>query len=148
MKPRILFFVLLLTMLEGLGNSQTRNHIDFILTKHVSDRNIHDATNTIQDYHITEYKIVTILLTQLYKKIISSQNISACIFSQSCSNYSQEAIRRHGIILGLLMTSDRLQRCHSRGLIYYQIDPKTKKAIDGWADALNYGTSVKVMHDN
>jgi putative membrane protein insertion efficiency factor len=35
-----------------------------------------------------------------------------CRFSPSCSDYSIEAVRRHGIRRGLVLTYDRLSRCN------------------------------------
>jgi uncharacterized protein len=35
-----------------------------------------------------------------------------CRFSPSCSDYSIEVVRRHGIRQGLLLTFDRLSRCN------------------------------------
>jgi putative membrane protein insertion efficiency factor len=35
-----------------------------------------------------------------------------CRFTPSCSDYSIEAVRRHGIHRGLVLTFDRLSRCN------------------------------------
>jgi putative membrane protein insertion efficiency factor len=35
-----------------------------------------------------------------------------CRFSPSCSEYSKEAVQRHGIQRGLILTFDRLSRCN------------------------------------
>jgi putative membrane protein insertion efficiency factor len=51
-----------------------------------------------------------ILLSKPYKAAI---NPGGCPFEPSCSAYGLAAIREHGLLRGLLMTSDRLQRCHA-----------------------------------
>lgn len=56
-----------------------------------------------------------------YQYFISSQDIPACLFTPSCSHFAEQALTRFGIIKGLLLTSDRLQRCHTfsdKGKIY------------------------------
>lgn len=47
---------------------------------------------------------------RVYQLLLSSQDVSLCNFSPSCSRFSGQAIRRAGLIKGILLTSDRLQR--------------------------------------
>jgi len=47
----------------------------------------------------------------LYDKWISPVDGDRCRMSPSCSHYSREALTKHGVLKGLLMTLDRLQRC-------------------------------------
>ena len=47
-----------------------------------------------------------------YQRLISSQDAPTCIFSPSCSRFGRAAIKRAGAMRGLLLTADRLQRCH------------------------------------
>jgi uncharacterized protein len=47
----------------------------------------------------------------VYRKIITSQDNSRCIFTPTCSQYMEEAVRLHGIS-GIIMGIDRLTRCH------------------------------------
>ncbi|MCF7940815.1 MAG: membrane protein insertion efficiency factor YidD [Spirochaetia bacterium] len=49
----------------------------------------------------------------LYRHIISPMIPSRCIYSPSCSEYSIEAIKRHGVLKGLILGSFRIGRCHS-----------------------------------
>ncbi|MFH1860191.1 MAG: membrane protein insertion efficiency factor YidD [bacterium] len=48
----------------------------------------------------------------IYQRIISPQQGGVCNFTPSCSQFSLQAIKKYGISKGILMTSDRLQRCH------------------------------------
>ncbi|MEO0075576.1 MAG: membrane protein insertion efficiency factor YidD, partial [candidate division WOR-3 bacterium] len=48
-----------------------------------------------------------------YKRIISPlQGQQICNFSPTCSEFARQSIRKYGLVLGTLMTSDRLQRCN------------------------------------
>ncbi len=47
----------------------------------------------------------------LYDKWISPVDGDRCRMRPSCSHYSREALTKHGVLKGMLMTLDRLQRC-------------------------------------
>ncbi len=67
----------------------------------------------------------------IYKELISSQDIDACVFNPSCSTYTMEAIKKRGVIKGLLEGLDRLMRCHYfTEKNYYSYDKKTMKYYD------------------
>ncbi len=57
-------------------------------------------------------KILPLGAIIIYQKIISPQAGGVCNFTPSCSGFGLEAIKKYGAIEGILMTSDRLQRCH------------------------------------
>ena len=57
-------------------------------------------------------KILPLGAIIIYQKIISPQAGGVCNFTPSCSGFGLEAIKKYGVIEGILMTSDRLQRCH------------------------------------
>ena len=65
-----------------------------------------------------------------YQLIISSQDTKSCIFTVSCSRFAQEAIKKFGAIYGILMISDRLQRCNALGKKFYQTDTENEFVID------------------
>jgi len=65
-----------------------------------------------------------------YKKFVSSQDINSCVFSPSCSTYSIQSIRKHGVILGTMETFDRLTRCNPLSPEKYEINQQTGKLID------------------
>jgi uncharacterized protein len=67
-----------------------------------------------------------------YKTFLSSQDQpDRCAFTPSCSEYGLYAVRRHGIIGGVIITFDRLSRCnnyaHKGG---YPVDEATGKYLD------------------
>lgn len=46
-----------------------------------------------------------------YKKHVSRVDGDRCPMYPSCSEYAAEAIRKHGLFMGWIMTTDRLMRC-------------------------------------
>lgn len=81
---------------------------------------------------ISEVKLVCLGLIRAYQLFISSQqnNLEICTFTPSCSRFGMSAIKKYGVFYGILMTSDRLQRCYGLNRKYYPIHPKTGKCYD------------------
>lgn len=50
----------------------------------------------------------------LYKGVLSSFGGRCCGYTPSCSTYTVEAVRKHGIIKGTIMGAMRIGRCSSR----------------------------------
>lgn len=46
-----------------------------------------------------------------YNKIISPVDGDRCNMHPTCSRYSSESVRKHGLLMGWIMTCDRLIRC-------------------------------------
>lgn len=62
------------------------------------------------------------MLTSIYKRLIKFYRAAVspwlgtrCRFHPSCSQYSIEAVEKHGLIRGLILTFKRLGRCHPWG---------------------------------
>ena len=51
-------------------------------------------------------------LLKTYKVFISPLLPSACRFYPTCSDYTREAIEKHGVLRGVGMGLRRLSRCH------------------------------------
>ena len=51
-------------------------------------------------------------LFRAWKRYISPSLPPACRFEPTCSEYAAEAIERHGVFKGSVMTLGRLLRCH------------------------------------
>ena len=49
----------------------------------------------------------------LFQKYISPVDGAKCNFYPSCSAYSRECINKWGLSRGIIMSADRLMRCHS-----------------------------------
>jgi uncharacterized protein len=63
-------------------------------------------------------------LFYFYKKFISSQDGSNCMFYPSCSEYAVQALRKEGMILGMMDAFDRLSRCNGLSGELYHKHPK------------------------
>ena len=53
-----------------------------------------------------------LLLIRAYQVVISPMLGDRCRFFPSCSEYSMDALRRHGLFKGLWLAMRRVGRCH------------------------------------
>jgi putative membrane protein insertion efficiency factor len=69
---------------------------------------------------------------RVYQKMVSPLYGDVCNFYPSCSHYGFQAFQQHGFWQGLLLTSDRLQRCHfwAAGSGQYRVHAATGKLDD------------------
>ncbi len=58
---------------------------------------------------------VVLVLLRGYKLLISPLFAGACRYLPSCSDYTAEAVARHGVVAGSLLGAGRLCRCHPFG---------------------------------
>jgi len=77
-------------------------------------------------------KLSALWFIRFYQNFISSQhdNKQMCTFIPSCSRFGIDAIKSYGIPRGVLLISDRLQRCNNIGGWNYAVDLRTKKRLD------------------
>jgi putative component of membrane protein insertase Oxa1/YidC/SpoIIIJ protein YidD len=62
---------------------------------------------------------ITRALFGAYHLVLSSQDSATCVFSPSCSRFSQKAIGSCGFLEGSLLTLDRLLRDHPLAVPFY-----------------------------
>ncbi|WP_238807439.1 membrane protein insertion efficiency factor YidD [Emticicia aquatica] len=65
-----------------------------------------------------------------YKTFFSSQDLTVCTFTPSCSEFGILAVKKNGIVMGGIKTMDRLTRCNGLSPEKYEIDIKAKLLID------------------
>lgn len=65
-----------------------------------------------------------------YKSFLSSQDNQRCSFHPSCSEYGLEAVKKLGIIRGVLCTCDRLTRCNGFSPRQYEVDMEHRRLKD------------------
>ncbi|NOU18284.1 MAG: membrane protein insertion efficiency factor YidD [Bacteroidales bacterium] len=58
---------------------------------------------------------IPIVLIKIYQITISPFFPSSCRFTPTCSSYSIEAFKKHGLFRGVWLTVKRLMRCHPWG---------------------------------
>jgi uncharacterized protein len=82
-------------------------------------------------YEVSEIRMFAYLFIEFYQNFFSSQNYNICAFEPSCSHYGQEAVATFGFLRGIVLTSDRLERCNPFAIKYhYPISPITNKLVD------------------
>lgn len=116
-------------MVAGEPNLQDKD-LDFLLGNLTAQQKGINSLITPPMEVVSEIKLTMRALVLIYQKTISSLDKPSCIFTLSCSRFGDLAMSRYGILFGLLMTSDRIQRCHPLGQKYYPIDIKRRLAID------------------
>ena len=66
----------------------------------------------------------------IYKTFFSSQDLTVCTFTPSCSEFGILAVKQFGVVKGGIMTMDRLSRCNGLSPENYEIDKKTMLLVD------------------
>jgi uncharacterized protein len=60
-------------------------------------------------------KKIFILPIRIYQYMISPLIPGACRYTPTCSEYSAEAIKKHGVIKGIILGIKRIGKCHPWG---------------------------------
>jgi hypothetical protein len=69
-------------------------------------------------------KTILLSLIRFYQFFISPWLGKNCRFEPTCSAYAKEAISKHGVILGVVLSFKRLARCHPYSQGGYDPVPK------------------------
>lgn len=56
-----------------------------------------------------------VLLIRIYQFLLSPLMPASCRFNPTCSQYSLEALRKHGLYKGTLLAVKRISKCHPWG---------------------------------
>ena len=67
-----------------------------------------------------------VLLVRFYQLAISPYTPSSCRYEPSCSQYTIEALKKRGVIVGLLLSLKRIFSCHPWGGSGYDPVPNKK----------------------
>ena len=78
-------------------------------------------------------------LIRLYKGLVSPLLGSNCRYLPTCSEYTEEAIRRHGLWAGLWMGLSRFQRCGPLGASGFDPVPEAIPKGSTWYLPWRYG---------
>lgn len=117
------FIVISFLLLSLLGARNSFAQID-IYRNVVPDGNIKLEHNEAKN-NKNEIEVVFSGLFLFYKTFFSSQDLTVCTFSPSCSEFGILAVKKFGVIKGGVMTMDRLTRCNGLSPSNYEIDKKT-----------------------
>jgi len=69
----------------------------------------------------------------VYQNVLSKHLSADCLYAPSCSEYGKQAVRQYGLLKGMVMTADRLNRCNriaATDLRRYSPDPITHRYPD------------------
>jgi len=130
-KPLLLIFIFFFICFES--HCQMNNDLNLIIKCNYVNTSIEQSYSgkTGKPENISEVKFLFLGLIKFYQIFISSQQSKQiCVFKPSCSHFGQEAIHKYGLFYGILMSSDRLQRCNGFGIEYYKIDIESGKCLD------------------
>ncbi len=83
--------------------------------------------------HIARWLVLT------YRYTLSAIMGRQCRYLPTCSDYSQEAFRRHGFWAGGWLTLARLQRCRPGGQSGFDPVPETLDPTARWYAPWRYG---------
>ncbi len=56
-----------------------------------------------------------VFLIQIYKWFISPILPPSCRYQPTCSTYAKEALKKHGLLKGLILSMKRILNCHPWG---------------------------------
>jgi hypothetical protein len=78
------------------------------------------ATTNFESHSTSALSISMVSAIRFYQIVISPQDAGSCMFYPSCSQFGLQSIKKYGPFWGLLMASDRLQRCNGCAINHYQ----------------------------
>lgn len=123
-------FLLISSISQAHSQTQVDDELTFIVESHrLQDTALSDSLRRTP----REFSGLRLFFTggiKLYQMFISSQDLPVCRFTPSCSDFGLQAIRRYGVPRGILMTSDRLQRCHGFTHGHYPLDEVSGRSRD------------------
>lgn len=112
------------------ARADTRAGLGFILSHNRPGISISRVNPGAEMDVTSEVALGAMALIRVYQLVLSPQTPPSCNFYPSCSQYSILAVKKYGFTIGLLMASDRLQRCNGRGLSKYPVHAESGKRFD------------------
>ena len=73
----------------------------------------------VQSTKINILKKIGLLPISMWQRISYNSNYFNCQFYPSCSNYCANAIKRYGIVKGMVIGSERITRCNPFAIYYH-----------------------------
>ena len=67
---------------------------------------------------------------KVYRLIISPLTASSCRFQPTCSEYALEALRKHGVLRGSLLSIQRVARCNPFGGSGFDPVPDRRQKVE------------------
>jgi uncharacterized protein len=124
------FFVMLAFLTLDVIYADMREEMLFVSRINPIEKVVKSENSDSTFKESSEIKLAFTGLIRFYQLFVSSQSVPTCNFTLSCSRFGTKAIQKYGPFCGILMTSDRLQRCNGFGKTYYDVDFATGLATD------------------
>jgi uncharacterized protein len=121
--------LLCLCLIPCQSKAQTDSDLQ-LLSGVFQPENTQKTYSFAQNARENEYVFLLSKAFLMYKKLISSQDLNACNFHPSCSEFAMISVREMGLLKGVLNGFDRLTRCHPGAHTYYEMNTKTGKLSD------------------
>ena len=127
-----ILIVCMICMYQGNIYADEAESLQFILTLNPITRENPESSTIKKNifYETNETALLMALLFRLYKNAVSSQDRPACGFHPSCSEFALLAVKKYGLIRGIIMTADRLLRCNGMDTYKYTVHKETGKLYD------------------
>jgi len=128
---QIFITIILFLLNDNKSFSQIFNDQEFSLVEKLFNEKLIVQNNYFKYKNSKEqYNSFFYYLFIFYKKYISSQDASHCVFKPSCSEYAIKVISKQGFFPGILNAIDRFSRCHSLSIENYDYDEDIQLLID------------------
>ena len=121
--------VILFVILPLIGFAQNPDDIKKFENLFTEENHIHNWGEQLKG-NKNELTFTFSAIFFMYKELLSSQDIDACVFTPTCSVYAIESIKRKGVIVGYFNAVDRLTRCNPGRKKNMPIDAVTGKYYD------------------
>ena len=90
-----------------------------LLISSINAKPLYPADSLMKSNEIPLIKKIGILPISLWQRISYNSNFFDCQFYPSCSNYGAISLKKHGLIRGGIIASDRITRCNPYALDYH-----------------------------
>jgi putative component of membrane protein insertase Oxa1/YidC/SpoIIIJ protein YidD len=127
-------------LLCGLSVFSQVSDLELIRSRHAHTsykyRGKRKYTNLSSEKHqhfVARYNPVTLTFSGLmfvYQNVLSSQIYAGCLYDPSCSEFSKKAIREYGLIKGVFLSADRLNRCNRISALEHDLSVKQGRFPD------------------
>jgi len=129
-----LTFCILMFIFYNNVRCQIHDDLTYLKSKLIDNKDVIITKNKNDSDHlflneVREVKFLILNSVSLYQNFISSQDEPSCMFEPSCSQFTNQAIKKYGLI-GILMGSDRIQRCNGLGYKYYENTSTSERIYD------------------
>lgn len=121
------FIIIALIINSGFLFSQNK---DEILELKLHDSIQVEKFNYAKREYQNEYDFFFSKMFLFYKNFVSDQDASSCSFHPSCSEYAILAIKKQGLVIGIINFFDRFSRCNGVNKEHYEFDIDKKLLID------------------